>query len=331
MSYRPWTNRYVGIEMEINSVDTNGAQITEAAIRQSFRAVSLRDVSVTRAAYYHSNGQTWDVKTDSSCGWEIASPKLMLDEHGHNEELRKACEGLRRLSPSVNVRCGLHVHVDVSDFTWADLQKLVALWCRYEPSFYELTPASRRTNHYCAPLRMSTWAPEPREFAQSFAKRILDCNNERDLRALRGAPRGGLNLAGWWHSGRIEFRLQGGTIQYEKIRHWCGWLLSLVGRVKAVAERGAPRIQTSIRQKPEYGFSMEYICKVLGMTATPWNPEPHAFGLALAEWGLARRATLAARPVRGRRGTMLTHSGATVPEPVPGYASMGPTTVGQED
>ena len=92
-------------------------------------------LSALATSDYHSDGRTWDIKTDSSCGYEVATPAISLDESGNNDVLRRVCEELRVLGPLVNNSCGYHLHIACQDYTWDDLRRLLILWTRYEPFF----------------------------------------------------------------------------------------------------------------------------------------------------------------------------------------------------
>lgn len=313
MTYRPWMGRTVGIEMEMNRTTTTGAALTEAAL------VRVCDVTGRRsqrgAGYYHSDGRTWDVKLDGSCGWEVASPALVLDENGDNVELRAVCDGLTALRPQVDRSCGLHVHVDCSDYDWRDLQKLMSLWARYEPYFFSLCPPSRRRNTYCQPLRRTEWAGRDSDIWPTVASAIEATTQaafERNAMVLGRYT--SLNVSGFWRHGRVEFRLHSGTVNYTKIRNWTKMLLALVARVKHPT---APRInklgrteQVMFTGRRAVNGPTAYISRVLGLGAsrTVASDVP-AENRQLVAWMEARRrqfdpsATVTARAARRAGGT----------------------------
>ena len=53
---------------------------------------------------------------------------------------------------SVNNTCGLHVHVDGSDFSPFDIRRLLYALDRIEPEIYSLCSAARKASAYCFPL-----------------------------------------------------------------------------------------------------------------------------------------------------------------------------------
>ena len=291
MPYRPWVGRTIGIEMEILERSPSGRDIGRK-VREAMVTEGVAPVNLDRSiCWFKSDGRTWDVKTDSSCGLEIASPALTLDEQGHNDMLRRACAALNRVGAQVNSQCGLHVHVDFSGRTWRDLQRLLALWARYEPYFFELCPRYRATRHYCEPIRRSQWS-QPRETHNWTTKirGLLTQQSESTFRlaASTSFPRGSLNVLGWWQHGRVEFRLQAGSLSYGNIRRWAMLLLSLVER--AIHPTAPKPGLTITHPRPDLGFSSAYVFQVLGLRAgTAWVSEVAPECEDLLQWAERRR------------------------------------------
>jgi hypothetical protein len=301
MTYLPWMRstgapREFGVEMELTRSTTSGDPLTGDMIKAGLRNARVPRLNRRAPGYYHSDGTSWDVKADSSCGWEIASPKLTLDENGECQQLDRACVGLASVSPRINHTCGLHVHVDLHDFDWRDMQRLIALWARYEPFFFEITPPSRRGNSYCSPIRASTWAslsrptgPDRRWWA---ATQVALAATDRSAfqNSLVSFPRGAINVAHFIRSGRVEFRLQGGTISYQKIRNWVILLLAVVNRAKTTL---APPVALTINQpRPELGFGTRYVFQILGMAPSRWAPVVAPICATIETWANERRAAL---------------------------------------
>ena len=206
--------------------------------------------------------------------------------------------GLNAVGAKVNHTCGLHVHVDVSDFGWRDFQRLLALWARYEPFFFELTPPSRRGewgSSYCHPVRANTWQAVARGTLSSTwtsVQQALTANDETRFHAAIGMlGRGALNVSGFIRTGRIEFRLQGGSINYAKIRNWVVVLLALVNRAKTPL---APPVPLTINQpRPEVGFSTRYVFAVIGISPSRWAPVVAPLCATIESWANERRQALA--------------------------------------
>ena len=59
---------------------------------------------------------------------------------------------MRTYNGSVNTTCGLHVHVDVRDYDYSDIARLIVVWSKIEPEIYKLCKPLRLINEYCWPL-----------------------------------------------------------------------------------------------------------------------------------------------------------------------------------
>lgn len=343
--HRFWTERTFGIEMEMRKLRlpegaTNPEPLSGAQINRALSAVCQMPVHGEGRSYSSRHcGRAWEVKYDVSAGWEVTSPALMMDADGHNDELLRACDALLALRPIVDKTCGLHVHVDVSDFRWVDVQRLLALWSRYEPFFFEICPPSRRVNQYCNPIRAASWHQVARGNLDpnwQSAERALRARTEADF-AEAARPRGigtvgraasglskysSLNLNHWWLNGRVEFRLHSGTVSYRKIRSWVVLLLTLVGRVRA--ER-APRIALSVEQ-PRPSFRTEYILQQIGLGPSRWNAETQVYR-EIATWVEERRVRFGARPTsrtwRRERQRRLAAAGASEESDTPARPAGG--------
>jgi hypothetical protein len=288
--YRPWVNRKFGVEMELNRTTTTGVATSQRQIAEQVRA-ALATVGINRpvsiGGYTHSDGTSWDVKTDASCGWELAAPALMLNEQAENDELRAVTNRVALLKPQINRQCGLHVHVEVRDYDWRDMRNLIVLWARYEPYFFELCPPSRRVNSYCPPFRKTTWGGQNGGHWTRIEAAMANMSEREFRQAMMGAtPRGSLNLAHLWQNRRVEFRLAAGTIEYEKVVRWTQLLLSLVARVK---HTGMPTIQSG--GWSDKGFPTMYVAKVLGLAPSKAVPaeEIPPESTRLVAWMEARR------------------------------------------
>jgi len=97
----------------------------------------------------------WDLKLDSSCGYELASPVIET-----RAELLSACFAVGALARSgiagISSDCGFHVHVGVAAGMTPDaLDRIIRFMWRYERAFYLMVPSSRRRNQYCRPISES--------------------------------------------------------------------------------------------------------------------------------------------------------------------------------
>lgn len=102
----------------------------------------------------------WHVKYDSTCGpsgksidfgWEIASYiGSGIDDVNHISSLAKF---LNDIGLQTNLNCGLHVHVEVQDFSEEEMGVLLARWLKIESLLVSICHPSRHKNNYCKSIR----------------------------------------------------------------------------------------------------------------------------------------------------------------------------------
>lgn len=319
MTYRPWANgRKVGIEMEMNTVTTSGATLSlagiHAEVKRAVQSVNPSRQVVNRGGYGHTAGSFWEVKTDSSCGYEVATAAVALDAEGNNAELKAGIDALANMAPQINRSCGLHVWIDAQDFSWRDMQKLLSLWARYEPFFFELLPSNRKDNHYCRAMRKQDWTSNGQSH-WNVVSRAIAAQSESAFNAFNGAnysPSGtfqkysAMNISKWWQNGCIEFRLHSGTVNYDKIRNWVKLLVAVVERVKntqMAAIKPISNISAETDAARANGrLQTRYMAKHLGLVVTQGVTEVPASNEQLLAWIDERRAKFAPR-VRTPRAT----------------------------
>lgn len=292
--YRPWTGRRFGVEIELITRTTNGGRLRESDMREAIEgALDHLGLPESRlrerdSGYWHSDGTTWDVKTDSSCGWEIASPTLRLDNAGECLELREVCKRLQDKGAKVNGTCGLHIHIETPRMSWKQFRRLLRLWARYEPFFFSLVPFSRRDNHYCRPNYSKQWGVMNGDDASNVAAACLTDDEYRLLNdygpmcSLRGA----LNLNHYWRSQRIEVRLHQGTVSAVKMEKWAMLTMAMVQRAY---RDDLPEIPAPDMTALADGLSVEYICRTLGLLPSPEIPDVPEEAMRLVQWLVQRQ------------------------------------------
>jgi hypothetical protein len=289
-----WTGRKFGVEMEMKksskALDGTRVNLTADQLSRSLRGAGLVHQVLGNGTSHLSqaDGQAWEVKYDSSAGWEVVTPALTMEADGRCPELEKGCGAIGALRPVIDSACGLHVHVEARDLNWRDLQNLVALWARYEPFFYSMLPQSRHANNFCIPLRGAKWSDVSNDRANARGlgalQPVLDAQNEQTFRSasISTGKYRSLRLEHFWRTGRIEFRLAAGSVSYDKIRRWVTMLLSLVGRVKA-AGTTFPKLNARIHQpRPELGFGAVYVLAAIGLGPSRWQAPSTVYEEVLA-------------------------------------------------
>lgn len=289
--YRPWTRRLFGIELEMREQTRDGSTLTADMIQDAVRDVVGSRRMSDNTNYRHSTGRTWDVKSDSSCGWEVASPAFRMNDEADAEEVRRVVDAVKALNPLVDRLCGFHVHLDCSDYQWVDLQGLVRLWTRYEPFFFEVVPQNRHGNRFARRLVRERWdqAIQPTDDATEGAVRAATATIESVFTShLRRLDRyTALNTSGWWMHKRVEVRLHQGTMVWEKVRYWTMLMAALVQRVK---ETQMPAIRPLESTEAARALPTAYIMKQLGLLPSSIRQDVPPESVQLAGWLNARRA-----------------------------------------
>lgn len=211
-----------GIELEFNP---NGRRqdYYAAAILRALNNDFQRFIST---GYSHSHGDVWHLKTDSSCGLELASPALTWDKW---EEVERVLQALREAGAVATPQCGLHVHHEVSDYTEVHLRRLLLIWAALENAIFSTVKPDRYRNSYCRPIAAS---------ADSFGQ-LLDAlvplSNMFPLVTHLGKYRS-LNCLNWWNHGTVEVRLHHGTLQPTAIRFWVSFTQEVIALAQSMED-----------------------------------------------------------------------------------------------
>jgi len=107
---------------------------------------------------YSCNNTRWIVKPDSSCGdlgdrekdgggYEIASAVGSTSKHIN--KIEAVVDALKQSKAEVNPFCGLHVQVEIRDFSDQQAATLLAYWCRIERIIGHAVPKHRIQNLHC--------------------------------------------------------------------------------------------------------------------------------------------------------------------------------------
>jgi hypothetical protein len=202
----------------------------------------------------------WQFSTDGSLrsyprglgqGVEMKSRPMTL--HDLFKSLRVITRILLDFSCEVNDSCGLHLHIDSSDFKGKHLKNLAYSFARYERTFDCLVPRSRRQNNndYCGSIE------------GCFDDQFQVHNNGRteSIQTIRSVRSGGdtkfkkLNFNPFESIGTIEVRHFGGSLNADKI---CSWVsLMALFHIRAKGKK-VTKPNSFVRQ------NMMNLCKYLG-------------------------------------------------------------------
>ncbi len=221
-------SRTIGIEIE-------GAGISPGACKTALRGVGIPT----------SGRNGWKCKYDGSSGvdFEVASPALEVTSDWV-EKTKEVCNALRNAGARVNRGCGIHVHVDISDYSPAHVVRLGKLWVRLELAINNLLSRSRQTNGFCKNNHGSLNA-----FANniSIADGNMDANSRGTVQATLRAIQNTagryykMNLGSFGRHGTVEFRGHQGSLNGNKIAKWARLCLSVIEWAKGNRDLGSAR------------------------------------------------------------------------------------------
>jgi hypothetical protein len=172
----------------------------------------------------------WVQGYDGSCGWEIKSNPIT-----DTDEVRKVMAAIRAAGGRVDQRCGLHVHMDVTDLTETEKVRAVAIYTMMESSLEQLLPGSRRGR--------TTYASSNRYAYQTemVAHEILSNATYRSIRTHGKYSK--LNLGHVQTKGTFEFRAHQGTLNFRKIDAWASICAAILNAAKATTHEAVKAIE----------------------------------------------------------------------------------------
>lgn len=210
--------RYIALEIEVANADGSGHTQT---ILEDWGDSALEDGSL-------EGGYCYEIATNPSNGDKFIE---------HIDDLGNA---LAKDGATANHTCGLHCHVDASDYKWFDVYKLCTLYCKIERALYDLVAPSRYSNHYSMPayLHYNFDGVVVKEFKQELLKRMygrdfhnsykdgmITWKNDKKVWSEKNNKYNqvryyALNLHSFFYRGTIEFRHHHGTTNPDKMKNW---------------------------------------------------------------------------------------------------------------
>lgn len=136
-------------------------------------------------------------------------------------------------------RCGLHVHVDVSEHTMEDIYRTCLLYTVVEPLLFEIS-GKRNSNKFCVGVHDCVSAVEG----------LLHHGHARDWNKFatslaRGSKYMAMNVRTVSRFGTIEFRHHEGTCDPDRVRNW---LLVLCDIVVGAKKQSTAELEKQIEQ-----------------------------------------------------------------------------------
>lgn len=223
--------------------------------------------------YRHSRGDRWDLKTDSSCGWEIASP--ILRTYGDVVKAAGVADIISSLGGSANTNCGFHVHVGLGGhaFTETQIENIFRFLTRYEEAFFLMVPQYRRDSRWCKRIDQHTIDNRMKRGAY-FTSNVWWQRTWPDKNVW-------LNGARFPDIGTLEFRLMPGTLDSKFVIGYIVFLQFVIKTVKdktiswGKAKSSGPRplLQTMLGQAGFYGPFTSEEQKKLAVIGRKWAIE----------------------------------------------------------
>jgi hypothetical protein len=207
------TGRNFGVEIETNT------NLSKAELCRLLKSRNLK-TRVTNS-YIQSIGDKWDIKNDSSCGYEIASPILSGAQGVF--DLKLAVDKIKDVlhnNHMPNNDCGIHITVYVSYFNNVDLKRLIIGFLKAQHHFYKMCNANRQNNSYCVKYDISKLNNCIRSHNVNGIKRILGCDKYH-----------GLNLSKL-DKKVVEFRMFQSELSARKITKWVRHCVGFVEGIK---------------------------------------------------------------------------------------------------
>lgn len=199
----------------------------------------------------------WMIKSDGSIsapygytGVEIVTTPFPFTaaSEGHINEM---CAFLDSLGVTVNKSCGLHVHVDASEFSAHEMRSVFERYKKFETEIDKWMPASRRKNEntYCRSLNSY-------ELGSSNEIRNMVQNTAGGNRYVK------VNLQSYLIHGTVEFRQHSGTTSALKINNWVKFCVNFMKTSKLVAVEVVP---APTRRATDLNYASLYdSCNALG-------------------------------------------------------------------
>ena len=239
--YGNQAKRKFGVEIEL---------LAPMAIVDVCQAINESGITCRSESYNHRRRSWWKIVTDASVSGSINGVRMnpmeivsrpLKDNYGLIEA-ENVIRILNSLECGINVKCGLHVHVEASRLRVDQLQNVSLAWLVYEHVIESMIPHSRRHNRhnnsasrgYCKSIigyynDNDTYSKErliERISATFNKRRIKDIMNPHEDRFFK------FNLQSLSRHGTIEFRHHGGTCNAEKILNHIRFCIAFVEHYK---------------------------------------------------------------------------------------------------
>jgi hypothetical protein len=189
-------------------------------------------------------GRTWKVMADSSLSnvpanlrAEVVSPVLSYEDIATLQDVVRA---VRRCGATVDVKCGMHIHVDSSAFSGKTLANLAKIVHKQEPLILTALGVSEaRLRQYTKPVSPEFIAKLERSRPRTLEQvnRLWYGFRNHNPTHYDQSRYHGVNLHNVWYRGTVEFRWFEATLHAGKVKAAIQFVLAIAA--KALNSRGA--------------------------------------------------------------------------------------------
>ena len=226
-----------GVEIEFV-----GAQLSALEIHMQTELQGT-GIAVHREGYNHNVRNHWKIVSDASVsrhidysrndaiGGEVVSP--ILRGQAGLDELEKVLDAMNsHPDVSVNVTCGLHLHISWDNMTTQQIKNIVRRYALFEDNFDSMMPNSRRNSRWCANISRNSSLLRSVEGHRGSVRDMANCGGGDRYRKVNLTP-----LARY---GTIEFRQHSGTTDFDKVSNWVKLMSDFCDASQQAATSGAP-------------------------------------------------------------------------------------------
>lgn len=242
-------NRRFGVELELSN-NLSKTEISDLLVQFECLYGKKKTVKVTPGPEGWAEtvkNNYWHVKFDRTCGpegksvdngWEVASYIGQgVEDINH---IARAARFLGNHGGQVNNNCGLHVHVETTDYSTGDMGLLLARWIKIEHALLGICPSRRWHNEYCQTMRSRFERKHIKYSQQSPANFWLDMQPTDLGKHSNYEKRYALNTVGFatarvipdYNRNTVELRLPECLLEENHVRNWTKLIVHFVDATK---------------------------------------------------------------------------------------------------
>lgn len=147
-----------------------------------------------------------------------------------DEQVTDFCDQLKKMGAVTGSLSGLHVHIDASNYTYAQLARVMHAYGTFEPLIIRSQPPTRMKSKFCKPNGASAlWdKSELSDTKHSFERKAYQVVSHSAYNAHLERYKA-VNFAAYYKYKTIEVRMHRGTISAKQIIAWGKFWSAFVG------------------------------------------------------------------------------------------------------